>query len=179
MFVDERATLRGFASKAARTAGTPEATDLSTGSPIFYRFEVTPEPARSEPVEEQAIPADDPQAVEAAIDEAAADALADGMGAVDGPGLEGAPEPIGEQAEAQAAAAEAAAIGGSPGREYAGSETDERHGDCADRDAVTELEIVARRVEIMFFRDPPQTRSDKDGKHDRSQACRPDPPPCG
>ena len=85
----------------------------------------TPEPARSDLVGEQAIPADDPQAVEAAIDAAAADALADGIGAVDAPGLQGAPEPIDEEAEEQAAAAEAAAIGGSPGRDYVGSEVDE------------------------------------------------------
>ncbi|MEO8686722.1 MAG: hypothetical protein ABI611_00715 [Solirubrobacteraceae bacterium] len=83
---------------------------------------VMPDPARSDPVGEQAIQADDPQAVEAAVEAAAADAVADGIGAVDGPGQEGAPEPIDEEAEEQAAAAEAAAIGGSPGLEYAGSE---------------------------------------------------------
>jgi hypothetical protein len=86
---------------------------------------VTPEPSRFDPVEEQAIQADDPQAVEAAVDAAAADAAAEGIGSVDEPGLQGAPEPIDEQAEEQAAAAEAAAIGGSPGLSYAGSEVDE------------------------------------------------------
>jgi hypothetical protein len=86
---------------------------------------VTPEPGRSDPVEEQALQADDPQAVEAAVDVAAADALADGIGAVDEPGLQGAPEPIDEAAEEQAAAAEAAAIGGSVGEPYAGFEADE------------------------------------------------------
>jgi hypothetical protein len=86
---------------------------------------VTPEPSRFDPVEEQAIQADDPQAVEAAVDAAAADAAAEGIGSVDEPGLQGAPEPIDEQAEEQAAAAEAAAIGGSPGLGYAGSEVDE------------------------------------------------------
>ena len=80
---------------------------------------VVPDPARSDPVEEQAIQADDPQAVEAAVDDAAADA------AVDEPGLQAAPEPIDEAAEEQAAAAEAAAIGGSPGEEYVGSEPGE------------------------------------------------------
>jgi hypothetical protein len=85
---------------------------------------VTPEPGRSEPVEEQAIQADDPQAVEAAVDAAAADALADGIGTADDPGRQHAPEPIDEAAEEQAAAAEAAAIGGTP-HEYAGSEPDE------------------------------------------------------
>jgi hypothetical protein len=86
---------------------------------------VTPDPARSDPVEEQAIQADDPQAVEAAIDAAAADALADGIRNADDPGQQHAPEPIDEEAEEKAAAAEAAAIGGSPGLEYAGSEADE------------------------------------------------------
>ena len=85
---------------------------------------VTPEPSRFDPVEEQALQADDPQAVEAAVDAAAADAVADGFGAVDEPGREGAPEPIDEQAEEQAAAAEAAAIGGKVA-EYASSEPDE------------------------------------------------------
>ena len=41
------------------------------------------------------------------------------------PGLQVAPEPIDEAAEEQAAAAEAAAIGGSPGEPYAGSEPGE------------------------------------------------------
>jgi hypothetical protein len=85
---------------------------------------VTPDPARSDPVEEQAIPADDPQAVEAAVDAAAADALAGGIRAADDPGQQDVPEPIDEAAEEQAAAAEAAAIGGRP-HEYAGSEPDE------------------------------------------------------
>ena len=51
--------------------------------------------------------------------------LADGIRAADDPGQQGAPEPIDEEAEEQAAAAEAAAIGGSPGPDYAGSEPDE------------------------------------------------------
>ena len=85
---------------------------------------VTPDPSRSDPVEEQAIQADDPQAVEAAVDAAAADALADGIRTADDPGQQDAPEPIDEAAEEQAAAAEAAAIGGGP-HEYAGSEPDE------------------------------------------------------
>ncbi len=85
---------------------------------------VTPDPARSDPVEEQAIPADDPQAVEAAVDAAAADALADGIRTAYDPGQQHVPEPIDEEAEEQAAAAEAAAIGGRP-HEYAGSEPDE------------------------------------------------------
>ena len=58
---------------------------------------VAPEPGRSEPVEEQPLPA------------AEADTQV-------------LPEPIDEAAEEQAAAAEAAAIGGSAGNEYAGSE---------------------------------------------------------
>jgi hypothetical protein len=86
---------------------------------------VTPDAVRSEPVEEEALAADDPQAVEAAVDDAAADALADGIRTADDPGQQGAPEPIDEEAEEEAAAAEAAAIGGSPGLEYAGSEVDE------------------------------------------------------
>jgi hypothetical protein len=85
---------------------------------------VTPDPARSDPVEEQAIQADDPQAVEAAVDSAAADALEDGIRTSDDPGQQDAPEPFDEAAEEQAAAAEAAAIGGRP-HEYAGSEPDE------------------------------------------------------
>jgi hypothetical protein len=72
---------------------------------------VAPDPARSDPVEEQAI-------------HAAADALEDGIRTADDPGQQDAPEPIDEAAEEQAAAAEAAAIGGRP-HEYAGSEPDE------------------------------------------------------
>jgi hypothetical protein len=86
---------------------------------------VTPEPSRFDPVEEQAIQADDPQAVEAAVDAAAADALEDGIRTAGDPGQQGAPEPIDEEAEERAAAAEAAAIGGSPGQDYAGLEKDE------------------------------------------------------
>ena len=85
---------------------------------------VTPEPGRSDPVEEQALQADDPQAVEAAVDAAAADALADGIKTADDPGQQDVPEPIDEEAEEQAAAAEAAAIGGAR-PDYAGSEVDE------------------------------------------------------
>ena len=85
---------------------------------------MTPEPSRFDPVEEQALQADDPQAVEAAVDAAAADALADGITAADDPGQQGAPEPIDEEAEEAAAAAEAAAIGGRVAP-YAGSEPDE------------------------------------------------------
>jgi hypothetical protein len=85
---------------------------------------VTPDPAHDDPVEEFAIQADDSQAAEAAVDAAAADALAEGIRSVGEPGLQGAPEPIDEAAEEQAAAAEAAAIGG-PVPHYAGSEIDE------------------------------------------------------
>ena len=85
---------------------------------------VSPEPSRFDPVEEQALQADDPQAVEAAVDAAAADALEDGIRAADDPGQQDAPEPIDEEAEEQAAAAEAAAIGGKVA-EYAGSEPDQ------------------------------------------------------
>ena len=85
---------------------------------------VTPDPAHNDPVEEFAIRADDRQAAEAAVDAAAADALAEGIGSLDEPGLQGAPEPIDEAAEEQAAAAEAAAIGG-PVPDYASSEIDE------------------------------------------------------
>ena len=85
---------------------------------------VAPDPARSDPVEEQALQADDPQAVEAAADAAAADALEDGIRAADDPGQQDVPEPIDEEAEEQAAAAEAAAIGGKVA-DYAGSEPDE------------------------------------------------------
>jgi hypothetical protein len=85
---------------------------------------VIPDPARSDPVEEQAIQADDPQAVEAAVDSAAADALENGIRTADDPGQRDVPEPIDEAAEEQAAAAEAAAIGGRP-HEYAGSEPGE------------------------------------------------------
>ena len=83
---------------------------------------VTPEPGRSDPVEEQAIDGDDPVAVEDAIADAAAEAEASG-----GPTIEetAAPEPIDEAAEEQAAAAEAAAIGGSAGNAYAGNELGE------------------------------------------------------
>jgi hypothetical protein len=85
---------------------------------------VTPDPARFDPVEEAPLQADDPQAVAAAIEAAEADALAEGIGSVDEPGRQDAPEPIDESAEEQAAAAEAAAIGG-PRPDYAGFETDE------------------------------------------------------
>jgi hypothetical protein len=85
---------------------------------------VMPDPARSDPIEDFPVQADDPQAAAAAVDAAAADALAEGIGAVDEPGLQGAPEPIDEVAEEQAAAAEAAAIGG-PTPEYASSQIDE------------------------------------------------------
>jgi hypothetical protein len=85
---------------------------------------VTPDPAHNDPVEEFAIQADDPQAAAAAVDAAAADALAEGIGSLDEPGLQGAPEPIDESAEEQAAAAEAAAIGGTA-PDYASSEIDE------------------------------------------------------
>ena len=85
---------------------------------------VIPDAVRTEPVEEQALQADDPQAVEAAVDAAAADALKDGITAADDPGQQGAPEPIDEEAEERAAAAEAAAIGGQVAP-YAGSEPDE------------------------------------------------------
>jgi len=85
---------------------------------------VMPDPARSDPLEEFPVAADDPQAAAAAVDAAAADALAEGIGSVDEPGLQGAPEPIDEAAEEQAAAAEAAAIGGTA-PDYAGSEVDE------------------------------------------------------
>jgi hypothetical protein len=85
---------------------------------------VTPDAVRTEPVEEEAVQADDPQAVEAAVDAAAAAALAGGIRTADDPGQQDAPEPIDEAAEEQAAAAEAAAIGGRP-HEYAGSEPDE------------------------------------------------------
>jgi hypothetical protein len=95
------------------------ATPIAAPDPV-----VTPDPARSDPVEEQAIPADDPQAVEAAVDAAAADARADGIRAGDDPSRQDVPEPIDEAAEERAAAAEAAAIGGRP-HEYAGSEPDE------------------------------------------------------
>jgi hypothetical protein len=89
---------------------------------------VTPEPGRSEPVEEAPVMADDPQEVEAAVDAAAADAYADGIRSADEPS---GPEPIDEAAEEQAAAAEAAAIGGAR-PEYAGSEPGEPATD-ADR----------------------------------------------
>jgi hypothetical protein len=96
------------------------ATPVAAPDPV-----VTPEPSRFDPVEEQALQADDPQAVEAAVDAAAADALADGIRSADDPGQQDVPESIDEDAEEQAAAAEAAAIGGSPGRDYAGFEADE------------------------------------------------------
>jgi hypothetical protein len=104
------------------TSGPPAntATPVPAPDPV-----VTPEPGRSDPVEEQAIQADDPQAVEAAVDAAAADALEDGIRAADDPGQQDVPEPIDEEAEERAAAAEAAAIGGSPGQDYAGFEKDE------------------------------------------------------
>ena len=170
-------------------AGPPAntATPVPAPEPV-----VTPEPGRSEPVEEQAIQADDTPALEDAIADAAAAAeAADGVSTPagapahgvdtpeagepptqltpDAPGsaapaadaapaaetrafesraaetrayeqpssestLESGeieplgtvePEPIDEAAEAQAAAAEAAAIGGSPGNEYAGSQLGE------------------------------------------------------
>lgn len=103
-------------------AGPPANTSTPVPAPDAV---VTPDPAYADPVEEQAIQADDPQAVEAAVDAAAADALADGITAADDPGQQDVPEPIDEEAEEQAAAAEAAAIGGSPGRDYAGFEADE------------------------------------------------------
>src|SRR3954454_365912 len=81
---------------------------------------VLPDPARSDPVEEFPVQGDNPQEAAAAVDAAAADALAEGLGSVDEPGLQGAPEPIDEIAEEQAAAAEAAAIGG-PKPDSAGS----------------------------------------------------------
>lgn len=109
-------------------AGPPANTATPVPAPDAL---VTPDPAHSDPVEEQAIQADDPQAVEAAVDAAAADAFADGITAADDPGQQHVPEPIDEEAEEQAATAEAAAIGGSPGRDYAGFEADE---------AVTEAE---------------------------------------
>jgi hypothetical protein len=93
---------------------------------------VAPEPGRSEPVEEQALQADDTAAVTDAIADAAAAAQAasghTAPGGVDTPlptaeaDTQVLPEPIDEAAEEQAAAAEAAAIGGSAGNEYAGSE---------------------------------------------------------
>jgi hypothetical protein len=135
---------------------------------------VTPEPGRSEPVEEAPIQADDTAAVEDAIADAAAAAEAasgvttpagapahgvDEPAAGDPPSQLGAdapgtaapadvapaadsglesgeikplgltdevkPDPIDEAAEEQAAAAEAAAIGGSPGNDYAGAELGE------------------------------------------------------
>src|SRR4051812_8275124 len=85
---------------------------------------VLPDPARSDPVEEFPVQGDNPQEAAAAVDAAAADALAEGIGSVDEPGLQGAPEPIDEVAEEQAAAAEAAAIGG-PTPDYASSQIDE------------------------------------------------------
>ena len=85
---------------------------------------VAPDPARADPGDDFPVQADDPQAVEAAVDAAAADALADGIGRVDEPGLQSAPEPIDEAAEEQAAAAEAAAIGGAQ-PDYAPSRIDE------------------------------------------------------
>jgi hypothetical protein len=126
---------------------------------------VTPDPAHDDPVEEQALQADDAAAVSDAIADAAAAAHAAGghtageaatTGGVDAPaagdppsqltpepaGTSGSPpvseslpsaeadsqvmpDPIDEAAEEQAAAAEAAAIGGSPGNAYAGSELGE------------------------------------------------------
>ncbi len=141
---------------------------------------VTPEPGRSEPVEEEALQADDEAAVRDAIADAAAAAQAASghqtasaatTGGVDAPAagdppslltpepsapesadravavpeeaIQGTeptapeplpsaeadtqvmPDPIDEAAEEQAAAAEAAAIGGSAGNEYAGSELGE------------------------------------------------------
>jgi hypothetical protein len=102
--------------------GPPANTSTPVAAPDAV---VIPDEVRTEPVEEQALQADDPQAVEAAVDAAAADAREDGVTAADDPGQQGAPEPIDEQAEEQAAAAEAAAIGGSAGRDYAGFEADE------------------------------------------------------
>jgi hypothetical protein len=101
--------------------GPPANTSTPVAAPDAI---VTPDAVRTEPVEEQALQADDPQAVEAAVDAAAADALEDGITAADDPGQQGAPEPIDEEAEERAAAAEAAAIGGRPAA-YAGSEPDE------------------------------------------------------
>jgi hypothetical protein len=106
---------------------------------------VNPDPSRSDPVEEQAIQADDAQAVEAAVDAAAADALAQGIRSADDPGQQGAPEPFDEAAEEQAAAAEAAAIGGAR-PEYAGSELDEPVTD-ADRPLVESGEGVSEGEE--------------------------------
>ena len=83
---------------------------------------VTPEPARSDPVEEQAIDAGDLAAVEDAIADAQAEAQASGGDTVE---QADAPEPIDEAAEESAAAAEAAAIGGSAGNPYAGNELGE------------------------------------------------------
>jgi len=85
---------------------------------------VTPDPARSDPVEDFPVQADDPQEVAAAIDAAAADAMAAGVSSVGEPTAPAAPEPIDEAAEEQAAAAEAAAIGGGV-PEYASSQIDE------------------------------------------------------
>ena len=84
----------------------------NTSTPVAAPEPRDPDAVRTEPVDEQALQADDPQAVEAAVDAAAADALADGITAADDPGQQGAPEPIDEEAEEPAAAAEAAAIGG-------------------------------------------------------------------
>jgi hypothetical protein len=106
---------------------------------------VTPDAIRTEPVEEQALQADDPQAVEAAVDAAAADALADGIRAADDPGQRDAPEPIDEAAEEQAAAAEAAAIGGTL-PDYAGSELDEPATE-ADRPLIESGEGVSEGLE--------------------------------
>ena len=85
---------------------------------------VTPDPARSDPVEDFPIQADDPQEVAAAVDAAAADAMAAGIGSVPEPSVQSGPEPIDEAAEEQAAAAEAAAIGGTA-PDYASSQIDE------------------------------------------------------
>jgi len=85
---------------------------------------VTPDPARSDPVEDFPVQADDPQDVAAAVDAAAADAMAAGIGSVGEPSLQSVPEPIDEAAEEQAAAAEAAAIGGTA-PDYASSQVDE------------------------------------------------------
>ena len=124
------------------------ATPVAAPEPV-----VTPDPARSDPIEEAPIQADD----EAAVKDAIADALAEAeaseghtsaaaapTGGVDAPEpltepeaadetadapaaeeLPVKPEPIDEAAEERAAAAEAAAIGGSAGNEYAGNELGE------------------------------------------------------
>ena len=63
------------------------------------------------------------------------------------------------------------------GKQGQRADCDECSGQASNGGTVAELEVVARRVEVVFLRQTPQPRRNEEGEHDRPETGRANPPP--